>query len=143
MTDDRNNKVAQQLKRINTLLFLGVLLLAGQLVAYIYYIRLNQEAIEERRAQRWGSTFKEQTKTLTDANEWDEMLKLSLQRQKEKPTDANGYFVAGMAYFYKGELDKSEAAFNKSIEIEPDRKDGLKNWFKEIEKQRKEKAKKP
>lgn len=86
--------------------------------------------------RRFGTTFAEKSKHFNDAEDWDQLLKLSLERQKTHPTNSDGYFDAGMAYANTNQFDLAIASFNRSTQLNPSCAASCGHWIEYTKKKR-------
>ncbi|HEX8237080.1 MAG TPA: hypothetical protein VF600_14065 [Abditibacteriaceae bacterium] len=134
-----DEKLLAQLRSIRNILLLGVLCLIGLVGASIYHV---VDDVRENREVRFGRTFVEQADTLYREEEWDQLLVLSRNRQRQRPRDGAAFYWAGVAYLHKQQFDDAEDTFKQAIQRRPEQKNVIQAWLDQVNARRKEQAKK-
>ena len=132
---EKSSNIASQLRGIKKALIFMAGCLFVSAAANIYYVL---DDIRENEEKRYGRTFYEKADTLAKEQEWDDLLKLAQDRKKERPRDINAFLFAGMAHFYRDELEQAESNFKHMVVINKAWKKTSDAWLKAIEDKRKE-----
>jgi cytochrome c-type biogenesis protein CcmH/NrfG len=134
----KSNDIASQLRGIKQVLVFGAGCLFIIAAANIYYVI---DDVRENTEQRLGRTFYEKADTLAKEQEWDELLKLAQDRQKQRPRDVYAFLFAGMAHLHKNEFDQAESSFKQMVVINKSWKKNADLWLKDVAKRRMEEKK--
>jgi hypothetical protein len=132
------NDITLQLRGIKKALILSAACLFVTAACNIYYV---VDDVRENMERRLGRTFYEQADTLAKEQEWDELLKLAQDRQKQRPRDVYAFLFAGMAHLNKNEFDQAESNFKQMVVINKSWKKNADLWLQDVAKRRDEEKK--
>lgn len=91
-------------------------------IVALLLIQVTIYGFAEWRYQQNGAlrfSFSERAPMLARDMQWDNLLREALARQKQVPTDAYGYFWAGVAHIHLKNWKQAESFFDKTEEVNP------------------------
>jgi cytochrome c-type biogenesis protein CcmH/NrfG len=128
---DPNVVLLGQVRIVRRVLVMAVVCLVGILCTNIYFVV--QDVTSRRERYALEHTFDKQSREFAEDANWEALLKTSLQRQQSNPRDANGYWMAGMAYYNKKRYQEATVSYKKAAEINPAWGTNAKGWIKSAE----------
>lgn len=131
----KSNEIASQLRGIKKALILGAACLFVSAASNIYYV---VDDVRENTERRIGRTFEEKAGFLRGDQQWDALLKLALDRQRESPLDYRGWLFSGIALLNKNQFDQAERDFKHMVKINPAMEKLADAWLKAVEDKRKQ-----